>query len=115
MTIALYSIWALIPLLLFLMALWSYLEKTAGKKKQERPGDLFRQAIFTTVCCLASIALDQYCLPIVLTDIFTEYLPYGVYQVILYPAVLFVGAKIIGPSKAIMISKAPEASAKYKR
>lgn len=110
-----YIVWCLIPLLLFLMALWSYLEKIGGKKKQERPGDLFKQGLFTSFCVLISIAIDTYLLPYLVDSILTEYVPYGVYQVILFPLVLFLAAKVIGPTKDIKIKSATDTDQVYRK
>ena len=110
MTTALYIIWGLIPLFFFLMALWSLLEKFSGKKKHERPGDLFRQGLFVLLCVLISIAIDHYLLPTISESIDFGYIPYGVYQLILLPSVLYIAAKIIGPTKPIQIDKAPSSS-----
>jgi hypothetical protein len=111
----LYPIWSLIPFVLFLMSLWSYLEKVGGKKKQERPGDLFKQGLFTTGCVLASVVIDQYLLPSLDGSFLTDFVPFGVFRVILFPFVLFVAAYLIGPTKDILISKAPSASSAYKK
>ena len=110
MTIAIYVVWALIPLFFFLMALWSLLEKFSGKKKHERPGDLFKQGLFVLFCVLVSIAIDYYLLPAIADSIDFGYIPYGVYQLILLPSVLYMAAKIIGPTKPIQIAKAPSSS-----
>ena len=107
MTIAFYILWGLIPLFFFLMALWSYLEKTAGKKKHERPGDLFNQGLFVGFCVGLSMLIDYFVLPGIVESLIGDMIPYGVFQLILLPTVLYLAAKIIGPTKAIQISKAP--------
>ncbi len=115
MSNVIYAIWGLIPLILLLMALWSYLEKVSGKKRQERPGDLFRQALFTALCVLVSIGIDLYFLPMLVDSILTDYIPYGVYQIILFPAVLFIAAKLIGPTKDITINKVTDTDKVYRK
>lgn len=109
-TYALYIIWALIPIFFLLMALWSYLEKTAGKKKQERPGDLLKQGLFVGICAVASVLIDIYVLPSLVESVAQDYVPYAVFQVALFPMVLYLAAKIIGPTKDIKIAKAPSSS-----
>lgn len=110
MTTALYIIWALLPIFFFLMALWSFLEKKVGKKKHERPADLLIQGLFVTVCVIISLILDHYFLPSILESLLQGLIPYGVFQIMLLPFVLYVAAKIVGPSKPIQISKAPSVS-----
>jgi hypothetical protein len=112
-TTALYIIWGLVPLFFFLMALWSVLEKFSGKKKHERPGDLFKQGLFVLFCVLLSIAIEHYLLPTIADSVSFGYIPYGVFQLTLLPLVLYIAAKIIGPTKPIQITKAPS-SAAYK-
>ena len=103
-----YFLWALIPLFFFLLALYSFLEKTAGKQKSERPGDLLRQGLFVTLCVAASIAIDIYLLPILIVNFFGDLIPRIVLQIVLLPIVLALGAMLYGPTRDIRIERPPE-------
>jgi hypothetical protein len=110
MTTALYIIWGLVPLFFFLMALWSFLEKTTGKRKHERPGDLFKQGLFVSFCVVLSILIEAFVLKDLVEATVQDLIPYGVFQIVLLPVILYLGAMLIGPSKPIQISKAPSSS-----
>ena len=103
-----YVLWALIPLFFFLLALWSFLEKTGGKKKSERPGDLLRQGIFVALCVVVCIVIGIYLLPSLIESFFGNVVPTIVFQIVLLPIVLALGAMIYGPTRDIKIEKPPE-------
>ncbi len=103
----LYIIWFLFPLAFFVMALWAGLEKVSNRQKKENPGDFLKQGTFVLVCVLISILLDQFALDSVMQTVIGDYLPLGFLQVMLLPVVLYIGAKVLGPTKSILISKAP--------
>lgn len=112
----LHVIWFLIAGFFFLLALWSWLEKVSGKKRQERPGDFVRQGVFVLVCALVSLMIDKYMLKGFIESIpFVADFPLGMYQVLLFPCVLFIAARVIGPTKDIMIGKAPTPSSRGKK
>lgn len=112
MQTALYIIWALIPLFFFLMGLWSTLEQMSGKQKKDNPGDFFKQGFFVLGCVLVSVLIDRYVLAQIVQGLLGEILPLEFFQVILLPLILLIAAQLIGPSKEILISKAPHPSQK---
>lgn len=96
----LYVIWLLFPLGFFLMALWSFLEKATNRRPGlQTPGEHFKQGLFVLACVGVCIATDQYLLAQLVEGIANEWLPLPFFQVILLPFVLFVGAKLLGPTK----------------
>lgn len=107
MQTALYVIWFLIPLFFFVMALWCWLEEMGGKTKKENPGDFLKQGLFVLACVLISIVIDRYALEAVVTSVLNDWVPLGFVQIMLLPIVLYVGALLLGPSKEILIGKAP--------
>lgn len=111
MRIAIYIVWGLLTLFFFGLALFGKLEQMSGKGKHERPGDLFKQGLFVAFCVAISVVIDQNFLEGLVNGISPDWIPYPFYQVMLLPVVLYVAAKIIGPTKTIAISKAPDAEA----
>lgn len=99
----LYFIWCLLPLFFFGMALWSKLESISNKHKRENTGDAMRSGLFSTLCVLLAVAIDQYLLEGLVQTYSPESIPLWFYQVLLLPAVLLVAAKIIGPTAEIRI------------
>jgi hypothetical protein len=109
-TFVLYAVWFLLPAGFLLMALWSLLERMAGKTQLQDNASLFKQSVFVLACVLVSIALDHYALEWVSKSVFQEVLPLGFFRVIVLPIVLLIGAKLIGPSADIRIQRAPHPS-----
>ena len=103
----LYGIWFLFPAFFFVMAFWSYLEKISNKHKKENPGDFLSQGIFVLICVAICIIIDQFALESFWQSLLSDYVPLGFLQILLLPAVLYIGAMLIGPSKAILIDRAP--------
>ena len=111
MRTAIYILWGLLTLFFFGMALYGRLEQLSGKGKHERPGDLFKQGLFVLLCVGISVAIDQYFLEDLVSGFSPTWIPYPFYQVMLLPIVLYIAARVIGPTKTIAISKAPDAEA----
>ena len=111
MQTALYVIWILVPLGLFLLVLWAKLEQIAGKNKVENIPDLFSQAVFVTACSGITYLLDTYLIDIAYASLSPDFIPIGFYKILLLPFVLLLGAKVWGGSKDIMISTAPNTDA----
>lgn len=102
-----YVVWLMFPLCFFLIALWSKLEALGGKSRKENPGDIMRQGFFLLICALVCIGFDHYLLPGLYEYIESDWLPYGLLQFMLFPAVLYLAAVTIGPSVDIRITRAP--------
>lgn len=115
MRTALYVAWLILPSVLFLMALWGLLEKVSDKHKRARPGELFKQGLFVLACVVVAVAVDQYALEQLAEVLNSEWLPLAFLQIILLPAVLLVGAKLLGPSKKILIGEAKKGAGHRKR
>lgn len=113
--IALYSVWLVIPLGFFVIALWSALELTGKSGKRQNPGDFFRQGFFTLVCAIICIIIDQTFLGFFVENFSPSFIPLGFYQVILLPLVLYIGALTVGPSKPIRVTKGGKAQPKHRR
>ena len=107
-----YTIWGLIPLIYFLLVLFSRLEQSShvskGKKRSREASDLFRQALFVTACALVTFLIDYFFVDQgMLEDLLPEFVPLGFIKLILFPIVLMVLGKLVGGSKPIRIEKAP--------
>ena len=102
-----YSVWLAIPLLFFLLALWSKLEELSGLPKKDRPDDIVRQGGFLLLCAVIAIIIDYYFLESLYKSFSPDWIPFGFYQTVLLPLIFVIAGKFIGPSKDIMISKSP--------
>jgi hypothetical protein len=107
MNIAIHALWILIPVLFFLMALWSLLEGRHRNVKRTDSADLFRQGIFLSLAAGVAFVIDYTLLESIVDGVFMAVIPLGLARVLLLPAVLVVVAAIYGPSKQIRISNAP--------
>jgi hypothetical protein len=106
----LYFIWFLVPAVFFLMALWSGLEKISKSSRPQDPKLLFKQGLFTLLCVVLAILIDHYLLRQELADMIPEWLPLLIIELFLLPLILWIMALLIGGSKEIEITKAPNVS-----
>lgn len=105
----LYAIWFIFPLFFYTLALWGKLERLSGNRNREDPVDYLRNGSILLLCALASLFFDLYLLDSLLMPIVGELLmPRTFYRIILFPIVLLLAAKILGPSKEIKIARAPD-------
>ena len=105
MRLALYTVWFLLPVVFFVLALWAKLEQAGGDRRTAEAGDLVRQGIFVLTAAGVSLALDVLVLIPAVEPLLPEWLPLGVLEVALFPAVLFIQALILGPSKEISLTR----------
>lgn len=110
-----YILWLLLPLFFLGHALWIKLEQLGGRGKNEKPGDYFKQGLFVTGCSLFCFGFDKYVLQSLVPQYSPEAIPLWFYQFILLPIVLVLGAKCIGGTEEIRISKAPRPTHRKKR
>lgn len=103
MQTALYAVWFLIPLSFLLIALWSKLEDLSGRERHENVGDYIRQGGFLFICAVVCVLLDSYLLEGFYLSLSPDWIPLGFYQVLLFPFVLVIMAKLIGPSKKPLV------------
>lgn len=107
----LYAFWFLFPLFYFLIALWAKLESVGNKHKREDAGDYVRQGTLVLVVAVVCVVIDQYFLRALVDSTFGVILPFdvpfGFFRIVLFPLVLILLAKVLGPSREISISKAP--------
>ena len=97
--------WFLLPLTLFLMALWNYLERRSPGGNVRSATDLFKNGLFTLGCCVVALLIDWYLLEDLVNAVSPSFISLGVYQFLLLPFVLLVAFKIMGPSKEIKVKK----------
>lgn len=67
------------------------------------------------MCVLFAIAIDQFILEALVNILSPEWLPLGFFQVILLPIILLIGAKLVGPSDKIRVSRPGGSSSRDKR
>lgn len=115
MRTTIYVLWSLVPLFFLLTWLWGVLERLGKEEKRGSSLDAFKQFFFVLLCVLVCIAIDQTVLADIVSNIFADFLPLALFQVILLPVVLYLGALVIGPSKQILITKAPSPTKPKKR
>ena len=98
MTTALYIIWALIPIIYFLLALWAILEKFGDKRKQtnREAADLFKQlgivSIFVAICFI----IDMFFLESTLAPLIPSFIPIELIRILLLPLVFLIGSHALG-------------------
>ncbi len=114
MRTVLYSIWFLLPFGVFLVALWAKLEKFGGRERTENPVDHIKNAVFLLACALVAVVVDQYVLESLVSMLSPDFIPLSVYQILLLPMILVIGAKITGGSTPISIDRAPRPSKIHK-
>jgi hypothetical protein len=115
MRTSIYVLWSLVPLFFLLTWLWGVLERLGKEEKRGSSIDAFKQFLFVLFCVAVCIVIDQTILEDVVNSLFADFLPLPVYQVLLLPLILYLGALVIGPSKQILISKAPSPTKPKKR
>ncbi|MCB0339586.1 MAG: hypothetical protein KDD53_08280 [Bdellovibrionales bacterium] len=89
------------------MVLWSKTENLSGKSRREDTGDYMRQGFFVLFSSIAAFVIDQQFLENIVSSLFGDMLPLMLFRIILFPVVLLVGAKILGPSRSKQIKKIP--------
>lgn len=86
------------------------MERVSGRTKTENPKDLFNQGLFTLGCVFAAVFIDKFLLPSIVETIGIDLFPLGFYQAFLLPLIFLVAAKVVGPSKSILIPQKGPAS-----
>lgn len=107
MATAIYILWGLVPVFFFCILCISSLEKYFGKKKTEKPGDFLRSFLFTTACYALFAFVDYTVLDFLYNDIAMQFFPRNALLFLTYPILLWIGAKCIGGSEEIRVSRAP--------
>ncbi len=107
------GLWVLAPVVFLLFALWAVLERSA-KNKATHPAEHLSAAAFLGVCGIVSYGIHKFVLDWFVTLVDTG-LPRNLFLLMVWPMVLFIGAKIIGPTRKIRIEKAPDSSRRGKK
>jgi len=107
-----FAFWVAAPALFLLFALWAALERSA-KNKATHPGEYLKHAVFLTAAGVVAYVIHLFVLDYVIAFIPGE-LPRNLYLLLLWPAILFFGAQLLGPSRDIMIEKAPDLARRRK-
>jgi len=92
--------WLAIAALFYLGALWGFLERKSGSGRKHDPKLILRQGHFVLVCSIVCILIDLLLLPAIYNNFVPSFLPLGMLQFALLPAVLFLGALLIGGTEA---------------
>ena len=100
----LHIVWILFPAFFFVMALWAKLEQFSKSARKQNPGDFFKQGLFIAACSLLAFIIDLNFLRS-FNDSFVPFLPLLLLQIVLYPFILLIGAKLLGPSKDILVGR----------
>lgn len=104
-TYVVYFIWALLPTFYALTILWGYLEKVAGSTPNMRFEDYWKQAKFTWFAFAVSVAIDRYLVKGSIQSWIEQYVPILLFQILLFPVVLYILSSLIGPTEEIRITK----------
>lgn len=112
----LYFIWFGVPTVFMVMALFSQLEIWSGKAHRGEAGSSFRQGLFVLLCSFSSFFIDQYFLEDLVTTFLDPFVPLILAQIILFPIILFLAAKLVGGTKPLQIqSKKAQPASRRKR
>jgi hypothetical protein len=104
---AIYLLWLVLPLCLYLCTLWSLLERKR-KGKTTETGDLARNSLFVTVAVAASFIVHRYLVIPLYDGGGIPGIPKQLADIATFPLVLILSAKIAGPSRLIRIEKDPD-------
>lgn len=114
-----FGFWSLLPALQLLLVIYNILEWFSGKKVGALLKDDSRQLGFLLLCLLVAWILDLFAVDkiIEILNLPLSYLeleiPKIIVRLMLFPAMLFAGAKLLGGAKPIEIPKNPRL--KYNR
>jgi hypothetical protein len=114
MKTALYTLWFALPCIFFLLALWGTLETIGNRQKKNNSKELAKQGLFVLACSCLCVVIDLYILESIVTLINSSWFTLGFAETLILPLVLYIGAKLLGGSEEIRISKAPVITTKKK-
>lgn len=97
----LYLLWIMAPLSYLLMLLWAWLEGRGKRERRSDLNDLWHQLLFLTGCVIAAFIIDLYLLDHIYRSVVPEFIPKGLLQVLLLPAILSLAAPLVGGSEPI--------------
>jgi hypothetical protein len=97
-------IWFLIPAVILLFGLYSYLEKLGKSVKKQNPKDFFKSGIFALIVAIVTFIIDKFFL-VQVTSYLPSLIPLLFYRLILFPLVMYVLAMFIGGSKPASLQK----------
>lgn len=106
-----YGFWLLLPLAQVVLTIYYYLEYLSKKGNKIAVIDGVKQTVFLIICLLSTFILEFLLLDFIhsaanyVLDILGLSLPKTFFRIILFPAVLVFGAKMVGGSKEL---KTPE-------
>jgi hypothetical protein len=98
-----FALWVLAPVLFLVLALWAALER-ASKNKATHPGEHLVAALFLAICGVVAFGVHRYLLDSAIAFV-PVMLPRELYLFLVWPLVLYVGAKVTGPSREILIER----------
>lgn len=112
----LYLIWFAIPAVFLVMALYNQLEVWSGKGRKGEAGTSLKQGLFVLSCSLTSYFIDQFYLEDLVTSFLDPFVPLILAQIILFPIILLLGARLVGGTEPLHIrSKRPPPRAPRKK
>jgi hypothetical protein len=108
MKTAVYLVWIFIPTIFFILILWNFLESKGKRRKKDKyTSNLFKQGMFVTGCSICCFIFDLFLLDVLHSSLIGNLVSRNFLMIITLPIVLTVASTIIGPSKEILISRAP--------
>lgn len=108
MRTAVYVFWALVVIGYFMLGLWAMLEKMGDKvspKGRHEARDIFKQFVFVVVVIGICVLSDLFLVDSMIMPMMPDFVPRAFIQVILLPAVLYLGSLAIGGSKPLRVEK----------
>ena len=101
----LYSIWFLIPLIFYLLALWGRLEQMSSGQPHHHVIDLLHQGHFTLAVAVVSVAVDRFLLPKIVAIPALDFVSPLFLQIVTFPAIALILASAFGPSGEIRVGR----------
>ncbi len=105
----LYLIWGLLPLSLFLLALWARVKRIAKVHGREPAGEYFVQGLFCLAVLLVTIWIDSNFFDAIMEAALGGLVDPSIPRFLLYPVVLLVAAQLSGLVKKSPPPKKPRA------
>ena len=99
----LYIVWFAPAVVFFIMAIWAQLEIWSGKAVKGEVKSYLKQMIFVLICAGVTVMIEQYFLADFVMSYLDPFVPLGLAQIVLFPLILLLSAKLIGGSKPIQL------------
>lgn len=99
----LHIVWFLPAVVFLVMALWAQLEIWSGKTGKGEVKSYLKQMIFVLICAGITMLIERYFLADFVVTYLDPFVPIGLAQIILFPLILLIFAKLVGGTKPVQL------------